>query len=158
VRKLRVLMAISACVAAFPVVASHADVPVLDQKCSTNADIATVALTTRSGHAIAGTWRLAPRFFCQEAESGLSVQSVLTHDGKTFLASGGECASTVPSCTTATGPVRAHRLGQNVRGRYVLHLTVTLTGPDAALVKGCSYTATTMTATCTDTSDPIVIR
>lgn len=133
-------------------------VPVLDQKCATNRDMAHLMEKVRQGHAVSGTWTLRPTFTCSEAESGLSVRAVLARNGTTLLDSSGSCAQTVPSCTTVAGPTRVARLGTSVRGTYVIHLTVTLTGVDAALAKGCTYDAPTLTATCTADSAPIRVR
>lgn len=133
-------------------------VPVIDQKCATNRDMAHLVEQVRRGHAVSGTWTLRPTFSCSEAESGLSVRAVLARGRKAVLDSAGSCTQTVPSCTTVAGPVRSVRLGTSIRGTYVIHLTVTMTGVDAAFAKDCDYDAPTLTATCTADSSPITVR
>jgi hypothetical protein len=133
-------------------------VPVIDQSCASNTDMAHLVEKVHAGHGVAGTWTLRPVFTCAEAESGLSVHAVLARNGKALLTSAGTCTSSlVPACTTVAGPARTATLGTSIRATYVIHLTVSLTGADAALVK-CPYDATTLTATCTADSDPIVVR
>lgn len=166
---LRLTLVASAALAAVPAVASHAVVPVSttastalgplpSQQCSTNRDIASVNVAMRSGHAVGGDWTLRPIFACQDAENDLTVHASLTRNGRAFLTSDGTCTSTIPACTTVAGTVRRAQLGVAIRGSYVLHLTVTITGVDAALTQGCGYSPTTLTATCTATSAPVVIR
>ena len=155
---LRLTLTAAAALAAVPAVASHAAAPVLDQQCSTNKDIAQVNVAMKSGHASSGSWTLKPVFACKDAENDLTVHAVLDRNGRPLLTSDGSCTSTVPSCTTAIGAVKRAQLGASIRGTYVLQLTVTITGVDAALTQNCTYSAPTLTATCTATSSPVVIR
>ena len=120
--------------------------------------MANVRVVTKAGHALSGSWSLDPVFSCQDAEMGLTVAAELDHNGRSFLVSDGSCTSTVPACTSAVGASKYARLGASIRGRYVLRVTVTITGVDAALTQGCNYSAATLTATCTATSTPVVIR
>jgi hypothetical protein len=154
----RATVAAATVIAAAPALATHAAVPGLDQSCSTNKNMANVRVATKSGHAVSGSWSLDPVFTCQDAEMGLTVAAELDHDGHPFLVSDGSCNSTIPACTSAVGASKHARLGASIRGRYVLRVTVTITGVDAALSQGCDYSATTLTATCTATSTPVVIR
>lgn len=154
----RATAAAATVLAVVPALTAHAGVPGLDQSCSTNKNMANVRVATKAGHAISGSWSLEPVFTCQDAEMGLTVAAELDHDGRSFLVSNGSCNSTAPSCTSAVGTSKSARLGTTIRGRYVLRVTVTITGVDAALTQGCSYSAATLTATCTATSTPVVIR
>jgi hypothetical protein len=154
----RVVVVAAAALTAVPAVAVATAAPVLDQKCSLGQYTANVRVQTHAGHAVSGSWTLHPILACQDAESGLTVHAELDHDGRSMLVSDGSCTSTIPSCTSAVGGVKRAQLGLSIRGTYVLKVAVTITGADAALIQGCDYSATTLTATCTATSTQTVIR
>jgi hypothetical protein len=120
----------------------------------------------QSGHAISGTWTLAPRITCDQGKTLITISVTLKRNGATQLTSSGVCRrQNLKFCKTAVGPRRAKSYSTSIRGTWTAAVSYTVGGADAILFAHsspsagkCSFVPTNSTAVCHYNTAPVVIR
>jgi hypothetical protein len=139
--------------------------PDLAESCAIPA-FAFVHYSIKSGHAISGTWTLAPHLACNHGKTKMSISTTLKRNGAGQFSSAGSCQSQgLKLCKSAAGPRRSKSYATGIRGTWTAAVTYHLTGPDAIffcesspLAGKCSYDAVKFTASCHYDTAPVVIR
>src|SRR5436190_5181022 len=108
-------------------------VPSLSDSCDIPS-FASVHYLIQSGHAISGTWTLAPRFSCDRGKTSMSISVTLRRNGAAQLASSGFCQrKALTLCTTALGPRRTKSYSTAIRGTWTASVQYSFAGQDAVL-------------------------
>jgi hypothetical protein len=140
-------------------------VPKLSESCNIPA-FASAHYLIKDGHAMSGTWTLAPRITCDQPKTALTIGTTLKRDGRVQFWSSGRCqARGTHLCKQAVGPTRSKSYTTNIRGSWSASVAYTVAGPDAVLFSRsspnagkCSFNAKTFTASCHYDTAPVVIR
>jgi hypothetical protein len=126
--------------------------------------IAAYRFDPHSGHALSGTWTIAPKVSCDVGKTKITVSTILRRNHTAQLSSAGSCSAGLEGlCTTASGPKRQRSYGTTIRGTWDAVTQMGLTGPDVRSYartdpKHCFYRPTTLTTTCTYVSKKLIIR
>ena len=121
---------------------------------------------SRTGHALSGTFKLAPLFTCNSPKLGMSVRAVMRRDHSAQLSSSKSCrtgSTGLARCSSVQGPKVQKSYGTSIRGKWDEVMFLTLTGPG---VRGyatknpthCHYASRDLTTTCTYTVNLVTIR
>jgi hypothetical protein len=126
--------------------------------------IAAYRFDPNSGHALSGTWTVAPKVTCDVGKTKITVNTILRRNHSAQLSSAGSCTAGLRGlCSSAAGPRRQRSYGTTIRGTWDAVTSMGLSGPDVRSYARtdpthCHYRTPMLTTTCTYVSKTLIIR